>query len=58
MARLAGRIQLSMRDSTTKERLEQLALRYGYKWGTQPNISGFVEAIAQGWLEIKGENYD
>jgi hypothetical protein len=45
-------INLSMRDPTSKQKLERLAIDFDCCWGNKPNISALVEAIAQGHIKL------
>jgi hypothetical protein len=45
------KITLSL-DSNDKDRLESIAIKFGYIRGSSPSISALIRAIAQGDLEI------
>jgi hypothetical protein len=51
MTRKGAAITLSLNE-TDKASLQAIALQYGLTWGDKPNISGLVEAIAQGKYKV------
>lgn len=51
MARKGESVTLSL-TTAEKEALEQIALRFGCRWGQKPNVSGLLKAIAAGDLRI------
>lgn len=57
MSRKGDTITLSV-SPTTKQGLEALALKLGYKWGDKPNISKLMDAIATGEVTILGKADD
>lgn len=46
------KIQLNVSSDDVRPRLEALAEKFGFMWGDSPNVSKFVEAIAQGEIDL------
>lgn len=51
MSRKGKSITLSLQEGH-KERLEELALNFGQTWGDRANVSGLLDAIADGTLRV------
>ncbi|MBD3562273.1 transcriptional regulator, partial [Planktothrix sp. FACHB-1355] len=56
MARKKETLTLSVPPGT-KERLEEIARRFGIVWGKSPSPSGLVAAIAQEELQVGREAF-